>query len=66
MESSINPTFNFTSEAFGEGNSDKICDYIADSIVDFVLDYDPNALVSVDVLSKSNLVTIVGEIKSPA
>jgi S-adenosylmethionine synthetase len=28
------------SESFGEGNSDKLCDYIAESIVDYCLEQD--------------------------
>jgi S-adenosylmethionine synthetase len=56
----------FTSESVSEGHPDKVCDYIADSILDAYLASDPHARVACEVLCKSSLVVIAGEITSRA
>ena len=43
MEISQNKGFIFASESFGEGNSDKLCDFICDSILDACLEIDSKA-----------------------
>ena len=58
-----NDAFQSVSQAYGEGNSDKLCDFIADSILDFCLEQDPEAKVQIVVSTKSNLITILGEIE---
>ncbi len=56
--------FTFTSESVSEGHPDKVCDFIADSILDAHLAQDPNAHVACEVLCKRNLVVLAGEITS--
>ena len=59
-------TFTFTSESVSEGHPDKVCDYIADSILDAHLTQDPKARVACEVLCKDNNVVLAGEISSTA
>jgi S-adenosylmethionine synthetase len=54
----------FTSESVTEGHPDKVCDYIADSILDAYLEKDPKSRVACEVLCKEDLVVIAGEITS--
>ena len=54
----------FTSESVTEGHPDKVCDYIADSILDAYLQQDPKSRVACEVLCKENQVVIAGEITS--
>jgi S-adenosylmethionine synthetase len=56
--------YTFTSESVSEGHPDKVCDYIADSILDAYLEQDPRSRVACEVLCKSNLVVLAGEITS--
>jgi len=56
----------FTSESVTEGHPDKLCDSISDSILDACLDQDPYSRVACEVLTKSNLVVVAGEITSSA
>ena len=56
----------FTSESVSEGHPDKVCDLIADSILDAHLEQDPNARVACEVLAKASHVVIAGEITSRA
>src|SRR5262249_59336976 len=56
----------FTSESVSEGHPDKVCDYIADSVLDAYLGSDPNSRVACEVLCKSNHVVVAGEITSVA
>jgi S-adenosylmethionine synthetase len=55
-----------TSESVSEGHPDKVCDYIADSVVDAHLTEDPHSRVACEVLCKRNLVVVAGEITSRA
>ncbi len=59
-------TYTFTSESVAEGHPDKVCDYIADSILDAHLAADPKAHVACEVLCKENTVVLAGEITSSA
>jgi S-adenosylmethionine synthetase len=56
----------FTSESVCEGHPDKVCDLIADSILDAYLEQDPRSRVACEVLVKSDLVVLAGEISSSA
>ena len=55
-----------TSESVSEGHPDKVCDYIADSILDAYLAEDPHSRVACEVLCKCNLVVVAGEVSSLA
>jgi S-adenosylmethionine synthetase len=55
-----------TSESVAEGHPDKVCDYIADSILDAYLELDRRSRVACEVLSKSGIVVLAGEISSIA
>ena len=52
----------FTSESVTEGHPDKICDQISDSILDAMLEQDPDARVAVETLVTTGLVHIAGEV----
>src|SRR5918998_1407881 len=54
----------FTSESVSEGHPDKVCDYIADSILDAHLAADSRSRVACEVLVKSGQVVLAGEITS--
>ncbi len=55
-----------TAEFVSPGHPDKICDFIADSILDAYLEVDKNSRVAVEVMGGHNLVTINGEVTSTA
>lgn len=59
-------TYTFTSESVSEGHPDKVCDYIADSILDAHIAEDPQSRVACEVLCKDNRVILAGEITSDA
>ena len=59
-------SFVFTSESVSEGHPDKVCDYIADSVLDAHLATDPRSRVACEVLVKSGEVVLAGEITSSA
>ncbi len=59
-------THTLTSESVSEGHPDKVCDYIADSILDAYLSRDPRARVACEVLCKEDTVVLAGEITSSA
>ena len=58
--------YTFTSESVSEGHPDKVCDYIADSILDTCLEQDSNSRVACEVLCKTDTVVIAGEITTNA
>jgi S-adenosylmethionine synthetase len=58
--------YTFTSESVSEGHPDKVCDYIADSILDECLEQDPHSHVACEVLCKNDLVVLAGEISTNA
>jgi S-adenosylmethionine synthetase len=62
----VSDFFIFTSESVSEGHPDKVCDYIADSILDAHLEQDPKSRVACEVLCKDNHVVLAGEITSTA
>ena len=57
-------SYTFSSESVSEGHPDKVCDYIADSILDAHLAGDPGSRVACEVLCKSGQVVLAGEITS--
>ena len=59
-------TYVFTSESVCEGHPDKVCDYVADSILDAHLAGDPGAHVACEVLAKGGHLVLAGEITSGA
>jgi S-adenosylmethionine synthetase len=56
------PSMLVTSESVTEGHPDKLCDQIADAILDEILTYDPMAHVACEVTATTGLVVIIGEI----
>src|SRR5436853_7504369 len=62
----VGASYVFTSESVSEGHPDKVCDYIADSVLDAHLAEDKNSRVACEVLVKSGDVVIAGEITSSA
>ena len=56
----------FTSESVSEGHPDKVCDLIADSILDAYLERDPGSRVACEVMVKGGHVVLGGEITSGA
>lgn len=56
--------YTFTSESVSEGHPDKVCDLIADSILDAYLEQDTHSRVACEVLCKEDTVVIAGEISS--
>ena len=62
----VGMTFTFTSESVCQGHPDKVCDYIADSILDAYLAQDRTSRVACEGACKSNRVVLAGEISSKA
>ncbi|MEM1278025.1 MAG: methionine adenosyltransferase [Pseudomonadota bacterium] len=53
----------FTSESVSEGHPDKVCDQISDTMIDMILDKEPEARVAVETAATTNKVVLMGEIK---
>ena len=51
----------FTSESVTEGHPDKMCDQIADAVLDDVLANDPGARCAIEVATTTGLVMVLGE-----
>ena len=56
----------FTSESVSEGHPDKVCDQIADAILDAVLAEDEKSHVACEVLATENKIVLAGEITTDA
>ena len=56
----------FTSESVTEGHPDKICDAISDSVLDALLEQDPNSRVAVETLVTTGQVHVAGEVTTSA
>lgn len=54
----------FTSESVTEGHPDKVCDQIADAVLDDILAHDPMARVACEVCAATGLVMVFGEIST--
>ena len=52
----------FTSESVTEGHPDKVCDQIADAILDDLLSKDQHAKVACEVIATTGLVLVMGEV----
>ena len=52
----------FTSESVTEGHPDKVCDRIADSILDALLEQDPHARAAIEVFATTGQVHVMGEV----
>lgn len=55
-----------TSESVGSGHPDKICDQIADAVLDECLKQDPQARVACEVFAHNRLIVIGGQITTTA
>ncbi len=56
------PKYFFTSESVNEGHPDKICDQIADAILDALIAQDPASRVACEVATTTGLILVAGEI----
>ena len=56
----------FTSESVTEGHPDKICDQIADAVLDAILAKDPDAHVACECCATTGMVLVMGEITTSA
>lgn len=52
----------FTSESVTEGHPDKVCDKIADAILDDIISHDPQARVACEAVATTGMVLVMGEI----
>jgi S-adenosylmethionine synthetase len=59
-------SFTFTSESVTEGHPDKMADQISDTVLDAVLEQDPNGRVACETLLTTGLVVVAGEISTSA
>ncbi len=59
---SASPKYLFTSESVTEGHPDKICDQVADAILDNIMEKDPMGRVACEVATTTGLVIVLGEI----
>lgn len=55
-----------TAESVTEGHPDKVCDQIADAILDDILSKDPEARVACEVVATTGFVLVMGEITTNA
>ncbi|PIP13346.1 MAG: methionine adenosyltransferase [bacterium (Candidatus Stahlbacteria) CG23_combo_of_CG06-09_8_20_14_all_34_7] len=51
-----------TSESVSEGHPDKLCDIISDSLLDAILEKDPNSRVAAETMATVGMIIITGEI----
>src|SRR2546428_6225364 len=58
------PSLLMTSESVTEGHPDKVCDQIADAILDDIIAHDPEAHVACEVTATTGLVIVLGEIST--
>ena len=56
----------FSSESVTEGHPDKVCDLIADSILDAMLQEDPESRVACEVCACGNYILVMGEVTTTA
>ena len=54
-------TFYFASESVGEGHPDKLCDQIADAVLDECIRKDQFAVAGLNAVTKSKIVCLMGE-----
>lgn len=58
----MNDNYTLTAESVTEGHPDKLCDTIADRVLDACLRNDPNSRVACEVLATSGKILVAGEI----
>ncbi|HKK69348.1 MAG TPA: methionine adenosyltransferase [Bacteroidales bacterium] len=56
----------FTSESVTEGHPDKVCDRVSDSILDSLLQKDPESRVACETMATTGMIMIAGEISTNA
>ncbi|MCC7355832.1 MAG: methionine adenosyltransferase [Anaerolineae bacterium] len=56
------PQLYLTSESVTEGHPDKMCDQVADAVLDSIIKDDPDARVACEVCTTTGLVLVMGEI----
>ena len=61
----LNPRF-YTAEAVLRGHPDKLCDLIADTVLDECLRYDPASRVACEVMATRGHIIVAGEITTTA
>lgn len=54
----------FTSESVTEGHPDKLCDQIADAVLDAIIAQDPQAHVACEVTATTGVIHVMGEIST--
>ncbi len=54
----------FTSESVTEGHPDKVCDQIADAILDDIIAAEPSARVAIEVCATTGVVMVFGEVSA--
>lgn len=54
----------FTSESVTEGHPDKICDQISDSVLDAIIELDPDARVACETVVTTGMVFVMGEVST--
>ena len=59
-------TYTLTAESVRRGHPDKLCDQIADGILDAYMMRDPKARVAVEVMASNGRITIAGEVSAGA
>lgn len=64
MEGQGGRTYYVTSESVTEGHPDKVCDQIADGILDAYLEKDPGSRVAVEVMASTDTLMLAGEVTS--
>lgn len=62
----MEPKLLFTAESVSQGHPDKICDTIADAILDECIKQDPFSRTAVEVLATKETIVLAGEISSKA
>ena len=60
------PIYIFTSESVTEGHPDKMCDQVADGIMDQLLREDPNARTAIEVTAANGFINVFGEVSTEA
>lgn len=61
MRENQKPSYIFTSESVTEGHPDKMCDQIADGIMDAIIREDPEARKAIEVTAADGLIHVFGE-----
>ena len=62
----VSPSLLLTSESVTEGHPDKLCDQVADAVLDAILAEDPNARVACEAATTTGFVLVFGEITTSA